>query len=87
MRRIWPVAVQTVGAMRDAQADGRIHLKMICGRCDGVYKVPVRLIGAACGTGYSLIGRRVTCPAYGCEGNCVVLFKMAGTNPFVSLSV
>lgn len=86
MRRIWPRSVQTVGGMRDALEDGSVELKMYCGQCDGFYKVPVRLIAAARGPGYSLLGRRVTCPKHGCEGSCVILFRWPGTNPFVSLS-
>lgn|GEM_PF-6331874 len=86
MRRIWPKAVQTVGAMRDAERDGSVLLKMKCGRCGGTFKVPVTLMCAAYGPGFSVIGRRVACPAHGCTGSCVVLFKWPGTNPFVSLS-
>lgn len=86
MRRIWPKSVQTVGGMREAEDAGSVQLKMSCGQCGGFFKVPVRLIAAAYGPGYSLIGRRVACPKHGCSGSCVVLFRWPGTNPFVSLS-
>lgn len=75
-----------MGSMRQAAQDGTLRLKMVCGHCGGTFKVPLALMCRAYGPGFSILGRRVSCPGHDCDGSCVVLFKWPGTNPFVSLS-
>lgn len=80
-RTMWHVSVQTVGAMLHHKP----KLKMQCSRCNGYFKVPLRLLAKAYGPDFSLINKRIGCPSHGCGGSCVILHSNGGGSPFLRL--
>jgi hypothetical protein len=73
-------AAHTIDAMI---AEG-IAVKAFCGRCQGVFKVDLELLRRAYGGEFSLVDRRGSCRADGCEGNCTFLYS-TGRGPFTPL--
>ena len=82
VERIWPRAVQTVGAMRDAG----IRIKARYYKCENTFKVDLDILALLHGTSYSLINRRGACRLVGCDGSCVFLYRLSDDVPWRPLA-
>lgn len=80
--RIWPVQVQSVGAMRDQAA----RVAAFCPVCRTKFRIDLDAIIYAKGRSYSLIDQRGPCRRYDCEGRAFFMYSPGERVPWRPLA-